>query len=178
MARQRNIDKQIEKERQKLEALLIVSHRAKACSSLKVNLIGLTEVFSPSQQASVDVVFVHGIFGHPKDTWTCDDADVFWPAELLPPVLEDESTRILTYGYDAGFETFADGQARHKIHDVADRLGRDLVSNRQVMGNQNPDRPIAYLLAASILMSSRSGKLSNDLLYLLHTLWEACWSKA
>ncbi|MCJ1433247.1 Serine active site containing protein 1 [Xylographa pallens] len=140
---QRNIDKQIEQERQKLEALLIVSHRAKAKSVFMVNPIGLTEVFSPSEQASVDVVFIHGIFGHPKDTWTCDDADVFWPAELLPPILEDESTRILTYGYDAGADTFTDGQARHKIHDVAGSLGRDLVSNRQI--RKAIERPLVFI---------------------------------
>ncbi|MCJ1381241.1 Serine active site containing protein 1 [Xylographa soralifera] len=140
---QRNINNQIEQERQKLEALLIVSQRAKAKSGFIVNPIGLTEVFSPSEQASVDVVFVHGIFGHPKDTWTCDDADVFWPAELLPPILEDESARVLTYGYDAGADTFTDGQARHKIHDVAGRLGRDLASNRQI--RKAIERPLVFI---------------------------------
>ncbi|MCJ1402305.1 Serine active site containing protein 1 [Xylographa trunciseda] len=137
---QRNIDNQMEQARQKLEALLIVTHRAQIKSGYNVHPIGLTEVFNPSIQASVDVVFVHGIFGHPKDTWTCDDADVFWPAELLPPILEDERARILTYGYDAGADTFADGQAGHKIHEVVGNLGRDLISNRQVRKRLNYDR--------------------------------------
>ena len=97
----------------------------------KVNTFGLTEVFTPTQ-ASVDIVFIHGIFGHPKDTWTCDEADVFWPAELLPPVLEDDETRILTYGYEAGAESFTDGEQTHKVHEVIGSLGRDLASNRQV----------------------------------------------
>ncbi|MCJ1394795.1 Serine active site containing protein 1 [Xylographa bjoerkii] len=140
---QRNIDNQIEQERQKLEALLIVSHRAKAKAVYSFNPIGLTEVFSPSVQASVDVVFVHGIFGHPKDTWTCDDADIFWPAELLPPILEDESTRVLTYGYDAGADTFVDGQAGHKINDVVGSLARDLVSNRQI--RKATERPLVFV---------------------------------
>lgn len=122
----------MERERQKLEALVIVSHRVKARSKCKVNPIGLTEVFNPSAPASVDVVFVHGIFGHPKDTWTCAEEDVFWPAELLPPILEDEGTRVLTYGYEAGADAFADGGSRHKIHEVIAKLGIDLASNRQV----------------------------------------------
>ena len=111
---------------------MIVSERVKKQSKFKINPFGLTEVFAPSVPPSVDVVFVHGIFGHPKDTWTCDETDVFWPAELLPPILEDEGTRILTYGYDAGSDTFADSEFKHKIHDVIGDLGNDLASNRQV----------------------------------------------
>lgn len=104
----------------------------KAKSKHIINPLGLTEVFSPAAPASVDVVFVHGIFGHPKDTWTCAEEDVFWPAELLPPVLEDEGTRVLTYGYEAGAEVFTDGESKHQIHEVIRSLGRDLASNRQV----------------------------------------------
>lgn len=123
----------MEREWQKLEALVIVSHRVKAKPKCKVNPIGLTEVFNPSTPASVDVVFIHGIFGRPKETWTCAEEDVFWPAELLPPILEDECTRILTYGYEAGADSFADGETRHKIHEVIGSLGRKLASNRQVL---------------------------------------------
>ena len=89
-------------------------------------------MYSPVVQASVDLVFVHGIFGHSKDTWTCNDADVFWPAELLPPILEDEGTRILTYGYKTGAEAFVDGESRHNVHKVIVSLGKNLASNRQV----------------------------------------------
>lgn len=131
-ARRRSVEHQLEEERQKLEALVIVAHRVKAQPKYKVSPYGLTEVYSPLVQASVDLVFVHGMFGHPKETWTCDDVDVFWPAELLPPILEDEGTRILTYGYEAGASTFADGESRHKVSEVVESLGRDLASNRQV----------------------------------------------
>jgi hypothetical protein len=131
-SRQRNLEGQLEQERQKLEAFVIVSHRLKAKSKCIINPLGLTEVFNPPAAACVDVVFVHGISGHPKDTWTCAEEDVFWPAELLPPVLEDEDTRVLTYGYEAGAEVFTDGESEHQIHEVIRSLGRDLASNRQV----------------------------------------------
>ena len=109
-----------------------MSHRVKAHSKSLINPYGLTEVYSPLSQTSVDIVFVHGIFGHPKDTWTCDDTDVFWPAELLPPILENEGTRILTYGYEAGVDAFAGDESRHNVHEVIGSFGRDLASNRQV----------------------------------------------
>ena len=132
MDRQRNVENELEQERQKLETLVIVSHRFKTRSNSKFSSIGLTEVFNPSTPPSVDIVFVHGMFGHPRNTWACDDTDCFWPSELLPPILEDESTRILTYGYDAGAETFTDYVPRHKVYDVIQTFGRDLASNRQV----------------------------------------------
>ena len=111
---------------------MIVSNRAKSQSRSKINPFGLTEIFNPPVQAFVDLVLIHGILGHPKDTWTSEGTDVFWPAELLPPILENERARIMTYGYDARPETFVDGPSRHKINDVIDELGRDLTSNRQV----------------------------------------------
>lgn len=92
---------------------------------------GLSIVYTPSPDVSpsVDIVFVHGLQGHPKRTWTKqlgrkanrsskarwkwklgigrpgsqpDDTmhtDTFWPADLLPN--ECPSARILTFGYDS-----------------------------------------------------------------------------
>ena len=122
----------MEKERQKLERLVIISNRSGSEATSKMNLFGLTEIFTPPSKASVDVMFVHGILGHPKHTWTSEETDVFWPAELLPPILEHEGARILTYGYDAKPDMFLDGHSRHTIDGVIGDLGRDLTSNRQV----------------------------------------------
>ena len=174
MGRQRNIDNQIEQERKKLEALLIISHRAKARSERIIRPIGLTEIFSPSVPASVDVVFVHGIFGHPKETWTCDDTDVFWPAELLPPILENETSRVLTYGYDARADLFPDGDAEHKTRGVIESLGQDLVANRQVL-----TKPLirgdfcCFIWYLLILTSFRFVRPLNGLLSSLRTPLEA-----
>ena len=132
MSRKREIEDQIEYERQKLEALVVISSRPKTMAKTTVRAFGLTEIFCPATGASVDIVFVHGIFGHPKHTWTCDDTDVFWPAELLPPILEDNGTRILTYGYEAGAGSFTNSKERHKVHEIVECFGRDLASNRQV----------------------------------------------
>ncbi|KAG8526675.1 uncharacterized protein KY384_008104 [Bacidia gigantensis] len=42
-----------------------------------VHKTGLTVVYEPkkARDHSVDIVFVHGILGHPKDTWTCSPKD-------------------------------------------------------------------------------------------------------
>ena len=62
---------------------------------------GLTEVSTPAGCSNVDVVFVHGINGHPYDTWTSEKHKTFWPAQLLPPLIEEAKARVLVYGYDA-----------------------------------------------------------------------------
>ncbi|KAK5214475.1 hypothetical protein LTR41_000668 [Exophiala xenobiotica] len=42
-----------------------------------VDRLGLTRLSSPEsdQDANVDIVFVHGLFGHPYDTWTSENAN-------------------------------------------------------------------------------------------------------
>lgn len=83
------------------------------------------------------IVFVHGLQGHPRNTWTCErhleqprgfkellarvrksgrknastPKEVFWPLHFLP---EDcANTRILTWGYDSKVSQFFSGAANH-----------------------------------------------------------------
>jgi hypothetical protein len=44
------------------------------------------------------VVFVHGLCGHPRNTWTKDN--VCWPEDLLSKEDSLSHIRILTFGYD------------------------------------------------------------------------------
>jgi hypothetical protein len=83
--------------------------------------------FSPPLTGLVvsSIVFVHGLGGHPKDTWSttalkaeakggffsrlkhqsdansdlAGDGTVFWPSDLLPQAIKN--ARIMTYGYDS-----------------------------------------------------------------------------
>lgn len=108
-------------------------------AELEFNRFELTEVFK-NLPVKVDIVFVHGLDGHPKDTWTSEKSKTFWPSLLLPPFLEEENTRILVYGYDADVTSFTDGVGRDKIHHHAEKLVADLAANRRV---SLPQRRIA-----------------------------------
>ena len=111
-----------------------LSRKASAVANqLMVNRFGLTEVSRPtSAKTSVDIVFVHGLNGDPQKTWTSENTKVFWPAQLLPPILEDQNARILVYGYDADVVSFTDGASKDMIHNHAERLVADLFANRRV----------------------------------------------
>ena len=96
-----------------------------------VRELGLTQIdgHSKNHEFIADVIFVHGLQGHPRRTWQSKppakarkhirerlkkfslsgprsqkreahgDEGLFWPAELLPRDFYD--LRILTYGYDS-----------------------------------------------------------------------------
>jgi len=86
----------------------------------------------------VDIVFVHGLNGHPYHTWK-SQSGAFWPAELLPEVLEH--VRILTYGYNAEVAAFRDGSSRDHIHHHAETLASGLAANRNVSAFSSRDYP-------------------------------------
>jgi hypothetical protein len=80
------------------------------------------------------IVFVHGLNGHPKDTWT-SKSGVFWPADLLPDIIASKRVRILTYGYNASVVSFTGGASTDRLHHHAEKLAADLIANRSVSMN-------------------------------------------
>ena len=103
---------------------------------------GLTEVFA-SPQPAVDIVLVHGLNGHPYNTWATHKPEVFWPSDLLPSILDEQKIRVLTYGYDANVTAFTDGTSKDKIHNHAEHLAGRLVANRSL--KKALDRPIIFV---------------------------------
>ncbi|KAL8895579.1 MAG: hypothetical protein Q9207_008112 [Kuettlingeria erythrocarpa] len=95
---------------------------------------GLTEVFRPTDGADVDIVFVHGLDGHPHRTWTSDKSDTFWPADLLPAVVAENKARVLVYGYDADLTSTPEGLSKDKIHHHAEQLVAVLYASRGKAG--------------------------------------------
>ena len=69
--------------------------------------------------------------GHPYQTWTSENDKIFWPAQLLPAVIEEEKARILVYGYDADIASFTGTVSKDKLHNHADNLVAELYANRR-----------------------------------------------
>ncbi|KAK7949432.1 hypothetical protein PG988_016071 [Apiospora saccharicola] len=88
--------------------------------------------------AKVDVIFIHGLDGHWKKSFTKDD--VFWPKDYLPQ--DTNNLRILSYGYDARVK--ADVPVSQQ---TVFEHGEDLVTKLVQMRNRDntSERPIIFI---------------------------------
>ncbi|KAJ5749085.1 uncharacterized protein N7511_010781 [Penicillium nucicola] len=110
---------------------------------LLIKPFGLSQVYLPRDEPKVDIVFVHGLNGHPHDSWTSKNTGTFWPVDLLPDVLAAQNPRILTYGYNANVTAFTDGVSRDSVVSHAETLASSLAANRSLKGCA--DRPIIFV---------------------------------
>jgi hypothetical protein len=97
--------------------------------------MGLTEVYTPPSPAGplVDLVFVHGLNGHPARTWTSQNTGIYWPSHLLPSYIEEEKVRIMVYGFDADVTSvLGQGVTKDRIHHHAEDLVAKLAARRGV----------------------------------------------
>ena len=138
-------------------------------------------------------MFVHGLGGHPKDTWSTiaakekqklgfflrtksresdagsadsDGGTVFWPSNLLPQTIK--SARIMTYGYDSDPLVVWSAVNRTNIFHHA----KDLLIALTAQRRDNVCTPLIYLLRRYLTSSSHL-----DQSYSLLTAWVAFWLK-
>jgi hypothetical protein len=80
---------------------------------------GLTTLFDPSTSAIVDLVFVHGLGGGSRSTWTkSGNPCLYWPQEWLPKDVGFRDVRVHTFGYNSNW----DKESTLNIHDFAKSL--------------------------------------------------------
>ncbi|KAL9016862.1 MAG: hypothetical protein Q9185_005812 [Variospora sp. 1 TL-2023] len=110
------------------------------CKPMMVSRIGLTRLYPIDDEDfltahTVDIVFVHGLFGHPEKTWSFkkDEGSLFWPQTLLPKVIPE--AHIFSWGYDADVGGIFSSAGQSTIHEHAGSLLSDLADLRYT-----PDR--------------------------------------
>jgi len=100
--------------------------------------LGLSEIDRPETisllEPSVDVVFVHGLGGSSRGTWTHPSTKFFWPADLFHRE-GFESARILTFGYSVDLGVLL-GPASNRlgIEDIAGQLLDKISVHQKVTG--------------------------------------------
>ncbi|KAN0072864.1 Alpha/Beta hydrolase fold [Elaphomyces granulatus] len=115
---------------------------------MAINDRGFTVLVDPDNPI-VDIVFVHGFTGHPKETWTrrakgSRQVEVYWPRDLLPQTAPD--ARILTYGYDTKIRHFTTGPvSQNTVHDH----GWEFLCGLEELRCNQPLRPL-LLVAHSL----------------------------
>ena len=64
--------------------------------------LGLHCLHAPDAEARVDLIFVHGLGGDARKTWSKSGQN-FWPRDWLPADPAFQHVRIHTYGYDSDY---------------------------------------------------------------------------
>ena len=87
--------------------------------------LGLNVVYTPPNGHKADIVFVHGLGGNSRWTWSkYKNPELFWPLTFLPLEPDVCLARILTFGYNANFRK--GGNAGTSVLDFAKDLLFDL----------------------------------------------------
>ncbi|KAH7073935.1 Alpha/Beta hydrolase protein [Paraphoma chrysanthemicola] len=100
---------------------------------------GLDRIFD-GENAAVDIIFVHGLTGNRRSTWT-HGSSVFWPRDLL--AIDLPKTRIFTFGYDADVARLFRTAGSNTIRDHGKSLAQDLAVRRTT--TNTADRPIIFV---------------------------------
>ena len=80
---------------------------------------GLNTLFDPEAPAIADLVFVHGLGGGSKSTWTkSNDPSLYWPKEWLPQDPTFQEVRIHSFGYNSNWGD----ESILNVHDFAKAL--------------------------------------------------------
>ena len=121
--------------------------------------VGVNVCYDCGPDATIDIVFVHGLDGNAFNTWYDKETEAFWPGHLLNEDLPQ--TRILSYGYNVDIYSFVESLPRCSLLDLAEELVGDLARFRETTNSAN--RRICFvmhslggLLAIKALLASRS----------------------
>lgn len=101
--------------------------------------IGLKVVYTPSEEHRADIIFLHGLGGSSRATWSKNrDTNFFWPLNLLPHEPDINESRILTFGYNANFGPRS-AKSKVSILDFAKDLLYDLKYAQDETGSEIQD---------------------------------------
>ncbi|KAF2105865.1 hypothetical protein BDV96DRAFT_607880 [Lophiotrema nucula] len=116
------------------------SNSSRKNSEVESGPLGLNVVYTPENGHKADIVFVHGLGGTSRWTWSKHrDPGLFWPLTFLPLEPDVCLARILTFGYNANFRKA--GNISTSVLDFAKdllfdlRYGVDELGNDLNMGN-------------------------------------------
>ncbi len=90
---------------------------------------GIKELHNGGTNASIDIVFVHGLTGNTYTTWLHKDSHVHWPSELLKQDIPD--ARILGFGYDADVVKLWNPASNGRLSNHAENMVGALVRKRE-----------------------------------------------
>ncbi|KAI1169532.1 hypothetical protein F4777DRAFT_584825 [Nemania sp. FL0916] len=144
-------------------------------------------VLSDPVDATSDLVFVHGLQGHPEKTWTYASQSghedkrwwlssrrknkstlssmkhpVYWPYDLLGERLDLAKTRMLTYGYDSVATRFFGATNKQNIMEHGNDLMVALEQERQGAARTRPLIFVAHSLGGILVKAALNKSWQHD----------------
>ncbi|KAL8348370.1 hypothetical protein RB598_001598 [Gaeumannomyces tritici] len=104
--------------------------------------LGIRVLHAPAE-ASVDIIFIHGITGHPYKTFaTHEKTPIYWPTQLLSRDIP--TARVLAFGYNADVVKFFGPAGQNNIREHAATLISDVAAVRGE--DRSTTRPIILVV--------------------------------
>ena len=118
----------------------------------------LRVITNNDETKAVEIVAIHGLFGHPFETWQADNGN-FWLESLLPNDLP--SARIMTYGWTSNLTS---KNAMTDLDTVALGLLYELSAKRTLEHSLRPIIFICHDLGGTVFEKARvlAGNRSSD----------------
>lgn len=96
--------------------------------------LGLNVVYAPENGHKADIVFIHGLGGSSRMTWSkSKNPELFWPSKFLPLEPDICLARILSFGYNSNFRK--SGNVSTAVLDFAKDLLFDLKYAKDEQGD-------------------------------------------
>lgn len=133
--------------------------------------LGLKVIHRPSKNRRVDIVFVHGLGGSSRMSWSKDhNPDLFWPLKFLPFEPDIKEARILTFGYNGNFRP---GSAKNKMSllDFAKDLLYDLKYAKDESVSDLEDLKMGEVTNSLLQLFTMELTKDSDQLFLWYTPW-------
>ncbi|KAI0191109.1 WD40 repeat-like protein [Astrocystis sublimbata] len=137
--------------------------------------LGLNTLFEPSEP-KVDIIFVHGLQGGSRKTWSLHPTDplTYWPSEWLPLEPGFRHARIHSFGYDSDWGRAA--ASKLTVHDFALALLADIKHSNALKRNGNT--PIVFVahsmgglvIKKAYLLATRN-ETYKDIASRIHTMY-------
>lgn len=101
--------------------------------------LGLSTLYQPANSVTADLIFVHGLGGGSRSTWTkSGDPSLYWPQRWLPQDPGFQDVRIHSFGYDSNL----DKESTLNLHDFAKSLLGTIHDCPAISTDSNVRRPL------------------------------------
>jgi len=122
--------------------------------AIRTGPLGLAQLSSPPE-AIVELVFVHGLGGGSRKSWSkTNHEDHFWPRSWLPRDRAFQNVRIHSFGYKSAKAKFVSTVAG--IPEFAESLLTTLLDSPVIRSTQNPIVLVGHSMGGIVIKKASS----------------------